>query len=102
MAKHISYFEYGQVYPPPLVDGAPPVVTEPDAEQPVTLGAPWWAIGWYIALTAILGATCIQLFSEPLPTLWPPAWPECAIGSTIGLGLVGITIIVRTCARRTA
>ena len=59
MAKRIGYFEYGQVYPPPLVDGTPPVVTEPDTEQPVTLGAPWWAIGWYIAHATILGAVFV-------------------------------------------
>ena len=82
MTKHISYFEYGQVYPPPLVDGAPPVVTEPDTEQPVTLGAPWWAIGWYIADASILGAAFVTLRVDA-EGMYRPWQPFAAIPGSI-------------------
>ena len=98
MSKRIGYFEYGQVYPPPLVDGAPPVVTEPDVEQPVTLGAPWWAIGWYIAHATILGAVFVTQRIDAQDYCTGPWQPLSAIPAAFGLW--AITIIVRKRSRR--
>ena len=91
-------FKYGQVYPPPLVDGAPPVVTEPATAQPVTLGAPWWAIGWYIAHASILGAAFVTLRVDADGYCTGPWQPLSAIPAAFALW--AITIIVRKRARR--
>ena len=55
-----------RVYPPPLVDGTPPVVPEPDAPPP--RGVPWWAMLWYIVYASIIGAAALEVLRQPPTT----------------------------------
>jgi hypothetical protein len=98
MAK-IQYkdFEYGQVYPP-LSHDAGPEIAETAEPQSVTLGAPWWAVGWYIVHAAIVGAAIITLLSDAEGYCTSPLQPIGAIPAALLLWV--ITIIVRKRARR--
>ena len=85
----IAYFEYGKVYPPPLVDGTPPVVPEPDAPPP--RGVPWWAMLWYIMYASIIGAAALEVLRQPPTT-------STFAGAILGIGaallLWAITLFV--------
>ena len=83
----------------PLIDGAYVPPAEPAEPQPVTLDAPWWAIGWYIVHASILGAAFVTLRVDADGYCTGPWQPLSAIPAAFGLW--AITIMVRKRARRT-
>lgn len=100
MTTFSSYFAHDVDEETIPLKGDAYVPAEPDAEDAPL--RPWAVIAllWYIVFASIFGGYIITLLSSPpLPALWPPAWPECAIGTSGGLLLLAWTAFFRRMAR---
>jgi len=86
-----------RVYPP-LVDGAPPEVPEPEADTPPFAWRKAVALAWYICHVAIVGAVVVTLIVDAEGYCTSPLQPVAAVPGA--LLLWGVTILVWRWAQR--
>lgn len=100
MSKRVAYFDYGNVWregaPPPLVDGAPPLVTPDDAPRaPAPLPARRVLRRlWALVFVGVQLAVLLMFLADPLPAGYVSAWENIPVGGGAYFVLLGITIVI--------